>query len=77
MLKEGQHIFIILDEILKGTNSKDKQSGSKALVEQLISLNASGIIATHDLSLGVLQERFPENVDNKCFEVIIEPYDKI
>jgi DNA mismatch repair ATPase MutS len=72
MLKEGKHIFIILDEILKGTNSNDKQSGSKALVEQLISLNASGIIATHDLSLGVLQDRFPENVDNKCFEVIIE-----
>jgi hypothetical protein len=72
MLQEGKHIFIILDEILKGTNSKDKQSGSKALVEQLISLNASGIIATHDLSLGILQERFPENVENKCFEVIIE-----
>jgi DNA mismatch repair ATPase MutS len=72
MLKEGKRIFIILDEILKGTNSKDKQSGSRALVEQLITLNAAGIIATHDLSLGALQERFPENVENKCFEVIID-----
>jgi len=72
MLKEDNQIFIILDEILKGTNSRDKQSGSKALVKQLISLQASGIIATHDLSLGELQEHFPNNVQNSCFEIIIE-----
>lgn len=72
MLKEGSEIFIILDEILKGTNSRDKQSGSKALIEQLISLHASGIIATHDLSLGELEKLFPKNVQNRCFEIIIE-----
>ncbi len=72
MLKSGSQIFIILDEILKGTNSRDKQSGSRALVKQLISLKASGIIATHDLSLGELETLFPENVQNKCFEIIIE-----
>lgn len=72
MLKRGQKVFIILDEILKGTNSRDKQSGSKALIEQLISLKAAGIIATHDLSLGELEERFPDHVQNHCFEIIIE-----
>ena len=72
MLKEDEQIFIILDEILKGTNSRDKQSGSKALIKQLITLKAAGIIATHDLSLGELEERFPENVQNNCFEVNIE-----
>ena len=72
MLKADRRIFIILDEILKGTNSRDKQSGSKALIKQLISLKASGIIATHDLSLGELEEYFPENVQNMCFEIIIE-----
>ena len=65
-------VFIILDEILKGTNSKDKQAGSKALVRKLVSLKASGIIATHDLSLGDLEHSFPENVKNRCFEIIIE-----
>ncbi|MFA8449647.1 MAG: hypothetical protein ACEPOW_03015 [Bacteroidales bacterium] len=68
-LEKGEQLFIILDEILKGTNSKDKQTGSMALVEQLIRLGASGIIATHDLVLGSLATRFPENVKNYCFEV--------
>lgn len=43
--------FIILDEILKGTNSTDKAIGSKKFVEKLVASHATGIIATHDLSL--------------------------
>ena len=43
--------FIILDEILKGTNSTDKAIGSRKFVEKLVASNATGIIATHDLSL--------------------------
>ncbi len=43
--------FIVLDEILKGTNSTDKAIGSKKFVEKLVASNATGIIATHDLSL--------------------------
>jgi DNA mismatch repair ATPase MutS len=72
MLKNDQKVFIILDEILKGTNSGDKQTGSKALIRQLISLKASGIIATHDLSLGELESSFPDYVHNRCFEIIID-----
>ncbi|MDA3906746.1 MAG: hypothetical protein PF484_11785 [Bacteroidales bacterium] len=71
-LKTGKSYFIILDEILKGTNSKDKEQGSKALVKQLIGLNAAGIIATHDLQLAELSKSFPENVKTACFEVEIE-----
>jgi Ca2+/Na+ antiporter len=70
-LKTGENYFIILDEILKGTNSKDKEQGSKALVKKLISLNAVGIIATHDLQLAELSTNFPENVRTACFEVEI------
>ena len=70
-LKTGSPLFIILDEILKGTNSKDKEMGSKALVKQLIGLNATGIIATHDLQLGSLINDFPEHINNHCFEVDI------
>lgn len=43
--------FIILDEILKGTNSTDKAIGSRKFVEKLVAGNSTGIIATHDLSL--------------------------
>ena len=71
-LKKGAPLFIILDEILKGTNSKDKEMGSKALVAQLIGLQAVGLIATHDLQLGSLKTSFPEYVQNRCFEVDIK-----
>lgn len=70
-LQSGEELFIILDEILKGTNSMDKQKGSFALVKQLMSLQANGIIATHDLLLGTLTESFPEDIRNFCFEADI------
>jgi len=72
VLESGKQLFIILDEILKGTNSKDKQMGSKALLKQLIRYGAAGLIATHDLSLGSLIDEFPQNISNKRFEVEIE-----
>ncbi|MCD4793264.1 MAG: hypothetical protein K8R54_08540 [Bacteroidales bacterium] len=70
-LKSGKKLFIILDEMLKGTNSKDKHTGSKGLIEQLIRLNASGLAATHDIQLGKLSEDYPINISNKRFEVEI------
>lgn len=48
---KGERYFILLDEILKGTNSVDKAKGSIKFVEKLVSLKATGMIATHDLSL--------------------------
>ncbi|MDA7803133.1 DNA mismatch repair protein MutS, partial [Crocinitomix sp.] len=62
--------FIILDEILKGTNSKDKEEGSKKFVEKLVSSNSTGIIATHDLSLCALSEVLPQ-VENHYFDAEI------
>lgn len=70
-LNDGEELFIILDEILKGTNSMDKQKGSFALVRQLMELRANGIIATHDLLLGKLIEYFPNEIRNYCFEADI------
>jgi DNA mismatch repair ATPase MutS len=70
-LHAGEELFIILDEVLKGTNSKDKQKGSLALVRQLIAQKTCGLIATHDLLLGTLEEEFPGEVENYCFEADI------
>ncbi|MBP1639280.1 MAG: mismatch repair protein MutS domain protein [Bacteroidetes bacterium] len=61
--------LVILDEILRGTNTKDKQTGSLGLLEKLISLNAMVIIATHDLVIGELEQKYPVCVTNHCFEV--------
>lgn len=70
-LQAGEELFIILDEILKGTNSMDKQKGSFALIKQFMALEADGIIATHDLLLGTLIDLFPENIRNFRFEADI------
>lgn len=71
-LKNDEEMFIILDEILKGTNSMDKQKGSFSLVKQLLRLRANGIIATHDLLLGELKQSFPNEISNYCFEADIQ-----
>ncbi len=71
LLKAGKSLFIILDEILKGTNSADQHAGSKALIEQLIRRKGVGLIATHDLSLGELAGKYPKYLRNQCFEIDI------
>lgn len=53
-IDRGEEVFIILDEILKGTNSKDKEEGSAKFLSKLVKQGAKGIIATHDLSLTML-----------------------
>ena len=62
--------FIILDEILKGTNSKDKAIGSKKFIEKLVSSKSTGIIATHDVSLCELATDFSE-IKNYYFDAEI------
>jgi len=67
---ETEDYFIILDEILKGTNSKDKAIGSKKFVEKLSNSKSTGIIATHDVSLCELQEEF-KDIENYFFDAQI------
>jgi len=62
--------FIVLDEILKGTNSTDKAIGSKKFIEKLVSSNSTGLIATHDLSLCEVAKSL-EKVDNYFFDAAI------
>lgn len=69
LIKEDQY-FILLDEILKGTNSKDKAEGSAKFLKKLVELKSNGIIATHDLSLCTLDNDYNE-ISNKCFEAQI------
>ncbi len=65
----GEKVFILLDEILRGTNSLDRHTGSVALMKQLIKHQAAAIIATHDLELATLKEEYPENMINYHFDV--------
>lgn len=60
---------IILDEILKGTNSKDKLEGSKVFLNEISKHNVSAIIATHDLELANLEQKDCQTYKNYCFEI--------
>lgn len=71
-LRSDKPLLILLDEILKGTNSTDKQAGSIALVKQLLPHPCLAMVATHDLALGELQTEYPDRVKNYCFEATIE-----
>jgi len=66
----GKDYFIILDEILKGTNSTDKAIGSKKFVQKLVNSNSTGIIATHDLSLCEIEKELSD-VKNYYFDAEI------
>ncbi|WP_291860466.1 hypothetical protein [Marinilabilia sp.] len=71
-VKEQPNTFVVLDEILRGTNSLDKHNGSYGLLEKLIALNAIVVIATHDLGIGELEKQYPGIAHNYCFEVELE-----
>lgn len=68
-VNNNEKVFILLDEILRGTNSLDRHTGSKALIQQLIKHQANGIIATHDIELTKLKDGYPANILNYYFDV--------
>lgn len=70
-LENGEPQFIILDEILKGTNSQDKLTGSELFLQKLMKSNVlfSCLIATHDLDLTKIEDRSPLKIKNYCFEL--------
>ena len=67
---KNNNYFIILDEILKGTNSTDKAIGSKKFVQKLVASNSTGIIATHDLSLCEIEKEL-QQIENYYFDAEI------
>lgn len=67
-----EKVFVLLDEILRGTNSHDRHTGSDALIKQLIRHDAYAVIATHDLVLAELQKQYPESIENYHFDVQVK-----
>jgi DNA mismatch repair ATPase MutS len=58
--KKGERVFFLMDEIFKGTNSFDRHLGAETLVNMLSRQNAVGLVSTHDLELGELEEQNPK-----------------
>lgn len=67
-----EQIFILLDEILRGTNSLDRHAGSKALIQQMIQEKAIAVVATHDVELADLAKQYQQAVHNYHFDVQVE-----
>jgi hypothetical protein len=62
-------VFLLLDEILRGTNSDDRYTGSVALIKQLTGYGSVAIVATHDLRLAGLEPELPQSIENYHFDV--------
>jgi hypothetical protein len=68
LLGNGQPYIVLLDEILRGTNSDDKRMGTLAFFRKLKDHKCLAILATHDLVIGKLEAEFPQHFSNYCFE---------
>ncbi|MCD8290528.1 MAG: DNA mismatch repair protein MutS [Prevotella sp.] len=67
--KQSDRTLIILDEILKGTNSLDKLNGSRLFLREISRFPVTGVIATHDLELSKMEDEMPDRFHNWCFEI--------
>lgn len=56
----GGKVFFLLDEIFKGTNSKDRHTGARILINKLSNTKAIGLVSTHDLELCSLENENPK-----------------
>jgi len=57
--KSGEPVIFMIDEIFKGTNSKDRILGARAVIKSLNELAAIGLVSTHDLELSRLEHESP------------------
>jgi hypothetical protein len=72
-LTSGPHpVFFLLDELLSGTNSHDRQAGASAIVKALIDRGAMGLITTHDLALAHIADALPGRAANVHFADTLE-----
>ena len=74
-LETGAPALVLIDEILRGTNSEDKTYGSEQFARRLAGYRCLSLFATHDLSLGQLEQELPGVIANYCFESVIEDGD--
>lgn len=71
-LDRGENVFVLLDEMLRGTNSQDKYQGSRAMIETLLQRGAVGLIATHDLQLAAMEDDYPAQIRNYYFDISVQ-----
>jgi len=71
-LEVNADTFVLIDEMLRGTNSVDKYLGSKAIIRKILAINGKGIVATHDLQLATLEEEYTGLLKNFHFDIQVQ-----
>lgn len=69
--RNDNNVLLLLDELLRGTNSADKAKGSMAITRELIKRKIPSLIATHNLELAAMQERYPSAINNYYFDIVV------
>lgn len=67
-LANGKPALVLLDEVMRGTNSTDKHDGTALLIKKILGYRCLCLIATHDIALGELADQYPGEMANFCFE---------
>ena len=65
-------LLFLFDELLEGTNSKDRRIGADGLIRALLERGAIGIVTTHDLALTEMTESLGASVRNAHFQDFVE-----
>eukprot|EP01132_Coremiostelium_polycephalum_P014802 gene14802-17938_t len=68
---EQENAFVLIDEMLRGTNSRDKYLGSKVFIQKMIKQHTPALFATHDLQLSEMVSAYPEQLRNYHFDIQI------
>jgi DNA mismatch repair ATPase MutS len=76
-VETGKPTLFLLDEILKGTNSRDRHAGARALIRQLVASGGSGLVSTHDIELQDLSEELKGKVGNFSFHCDVSAEGKL
>ena len=71
-IRRDEKVWVLLDEVLRGTNSMDRHTGLKALIRQIINHHSVAVIATHDLEVATLADDLPGAIENYHFDVQVE-----
>ena len=67
-IQQSSPSLVLLDEVMRGTNSKDKHDGTALLIKRILEYSCLTLIATHDTELGILAKTYPGEIENFCFE---------
>src|SRR6185503_3831140 len=57
-------VLFLFDELLSGTNSKDRRIAAEGVIRTMIARRAIGMVTTHDLALTEIAAIFPDQVKN-------------